>query len=108
TKRLPVVPPCKWQRCPAARISRSRLPLQSDDSELRSEMIHSRRTFMRGLPGLGAAPAVWSAFSGSLQAAAKAATPDPLWELVSRQFPLEDGLTYLNAANVCPASRLVM
>lgn len=71
-------------------------------------MIHSRRKFMRVLPGLGAAPAVWSAFSGSLQAAATGSSPDQFWELVRQQFPLEDGLTYLNAANVCPASRPVL
>ena len=28
--------------------------------------------------------------------------------MVQRQFPLEDDLIYLNAANVCPASRPVM
>lgn len=28
--------------------------------------------------------------------------------MVKRQFPLEDGLVYLNAANVCPASRPVL
>jgi selenocysteine lyase/cysteine desulfurase len=30
------------------------------------------------------------------------------WQLVKRQFPLEEGLIYLNAANVCPASRIVL
>jgi len=30
------------------------------------------------------------------------------WRLVKRQFPLEEGLIYLNAANVCPASRPVL
>src|SRR5260370_1223397 len=30
------------------------------------------------------------------------------WSLVKRQFPLEDNLVYLNAANVCPASRPVL
>ncbi len=62
---------------------------------------------MRVLPGLGAAPTLWSAFASSLQAAA-AAPPDRYWDLVREQFPLESGLTYLNAANVCPASRPVL
>jgi selenocysteine lyase/cysteine desulfurase len=33
---------------------------------------------------------------------------ETLWQLVKSQFPLEDGLIYLNAANVCPASRPVL
>src|SRR5262249_23711024 len=33
---------------------------------------------------------------------------EALWRLVRSQFPLEDGLVYLNAANVCPASRPVL
>jgi selenocysteine lyase/cysteine desulfurase len=56
------------------------------------------------------------AFFRSLSVAAMAAVPDAsrgaanedYWSLVKRQFPLEDGLIYLNAANVCPASRPVM
>src|SRR5262245_58984390 len=71
-------------------------------------MIHSRREFMRVLPAAGAAPALWSTLAGSLQAAATGANPDQFWKLVREQFPLEDGLTYLNAANVCPASRPVL
>jgi hypothetical protein len=30
------------------------------------------------------------------------------WRLVKRQLPLQDGLIYLNAANICPASRPVL
>jgi selenocysteine lyase/cysteine desulfurase len=30
------------------------------------------------------------------------------WKLVKRQFPLDENLLYLNAANVCPASRGVL
>lgn len=30
------------------------------------------------------------------------------WRMVKRQFPLDDNLIYLNAANVCPASRGVL
>lgn len=50
-------------------------------------------------------PASWAALSQALQA-----QPDPedYWRMVARQFPLEPGLIYMNAANVCPASRPVM
>src|SRR5215212_1847730 len=53
-----------------------------------------------------AVPASWTAFASGLAAA----TPgdDAYWKMVQRQFPLEDRLIYLNAANVCPASRPVM
>jgi isopenicillin-N epimerase len=73
-------------------------------------MVHSRRGFMRVLPALGAAPAAWNVFASSLQAAAASAAPsqEKYWDLVREQFPLEQGLTYLNAANICPASRLVL
>jgi selenocysteine lyase/cysteine desulfurase len=52
-----------------------------------------------------------------LVAALKAADPvqaaedrsgEAFWQILKRQFPLEDGLLYLNAANVCPASRPVL
>jgi len=33
---------------------------------------------------------------------------DTVWHLVREQFPLQSGLTYLNAANICPSSRLVL
>jgi isopenicillin-N epimerase len=58
----------------------------------------------------GAAPSAWSVFASSLQAAAASAAPsqEKYWDLVREQFPLEQGLTYLNAANTCPASRLVL
>jgi selenocysteine lyase/cysteine desulfurase len=73
-------------------------------------MVHTRRGFIRVLPALGTAPAAWSVFASSLQAAAASATPsqEKYWDLVREQFPLEEGLTYLNAANICPASRLVL
>jgi selenocysteine lyase/cysteine desulfurase len=54
------------------------------------------------------------AFATALQAAGTARASDSgraeetLWQLLKRQFPLEDGLIYLNAANVCPASRPVL
>jgi isopenicillin-N epimerase len=62
-------------------------------------MDSTRRNFFR------AVPAAWLALSKTLEAATDNET---YWALVHRQFPLEDGLTYLNAANVCPASRPVL
>src|SRR5277367_2898009 len=59
----------------------------------------TRRNFLR------AVPAAWLALSKTLDAATDSET---YWALVKRQFPLEDGLTYMNAANVCPASRPVL
>ena len=46
----------------------------------------------------------------AIQAAPGTATPsnESYWLMVKRQFPLEDNLLYLNAANVCPASRGVL
>jgi selenocysteine lyase/cysteine desulfurase len=52
----------------------------------------------------------WAAMARSMRAAQASASPDneDYWRMVKRQFPLRDGLIYLNAANVCPASRAVM
>lgn len=62
----------------------------------------TRREFFRTAAVL---PSSWIAF----QAALRAAEPDEsYWRLVKRQFPLDDNIIYLNAANVCPASRPVM
>src|SRR5712692_10267575 len=69
-------------------------------------MTNSRRDFFR----MAALPAAWRAFETALNAAA-ARSPEAdesYWQMVKRQFPLEDRLIYLNAANVCPASRLVL
>src|SRR5690242_5185836 len=65
-------------------------------------MNSTRRDFFRVAAAL---PASWTAFSTALTAASGA---DSYWQLVKRQFPLEEKLIYLNAANVCPASRPVM
>ena len=46
------------------------------------------------------------AFSAGLAAAAPA--DEAYWQMVGRQFPLDEKMIYLNAANVCPASRPVM
>src|ERR1044071_2667649 len=62
----------------------------------------SRRNFFRAAIAL---PASWTAFTTAIQAAT---SEDSYWHMVQRQFPLVDDLIYLNAANVCPASRPVM
>jgi isopenicillin-N epimerase len=73
-------------------------------------MESSRRSFFRTIPALAALPASWTAFSTALKAAPTApdANNENYWSLVKRQFPLEENLIYLNAANVCPASRPVL
>src|SRR5262245_39022885 len=74
-------------------------------------MRSTRRQFLQQSSAL---PASWTVFAAALQAAgtAGASATEPsekaLWPLVRRQFPLEEGLIYLNAANVCPASRPVL
>jgi len=71
-------------------------------------MLNTRRDFFK----LAAVPLAWRAFEAKLQAAAASRLPDAgnesYWQMVRRQYPLEEGLLYLNAANVCPASRLVL
>ena len=54
-------------------------------------MKQTRRGWLLGVAGMAAAGA-----------------DENYWSMVARQFPLADGLLYLNAANVCPASRVVM
>ena len=73
-------------------------------------MDSSRRNFLRTVPALAALPASWAAFSNALQAApgTPSAANEAYWSLVKQQFPLEQNLVYLNAANVCPASRPVL
>jgi selenocysteine lyase/cysteine desulfurase len=65
-------------------------------------MPSTRRDFFRAAVAL---PASWTAFTKALQAAT---SDESYWHMVQRQFPLADDLIYLNAANVCPASRPVM
>ncbi len=52
----------------------------------------------------------WAVMSQALRAAPvnPGAANEDYWKLVKRQFPLDENLLYLNAANVCPASRGVM
>src|ERR1700747_2721050 len=73
-------------------------------------MDSSRRSFLRSIPALTALPASWTAFSSALKAApgTAGAGNESYWSLVKQQFPLDDNLIYLNAANVCPASRPVL
>lgn len=71
-------------------------------------MTNTRRDLFR----LAAVPVAWRAFQSKLEAAAASRLPDAgnesYWQMVKRQYPLEENLIYLNAANVCPASRLVL
>ncbi|HLK18310.1 MAG TPA: aminotransferase class V-fold PLP-dependent enzyme [Bryobacteraceae bacterium] len=71
-------------------------------------MESSRRSFFLSLPAIAALPASWTAFAGALRAAPSSPDNEAYWGLVKRQFPLADDLLYLNAANVCPASRPVL
>jgi isopenicillin-N epimerase len=73
-------------------------------------MIGSRREFFRSISAAAALPASWAAFTRAVQAAPGAANPgnEAYWRMVKEQFPLQPDLVYLNAANVCPASRPVM
>ena len=72
-------------------------------------MDSSRRNFLQTIPALAALPASWTAFTSALRAAPTPdATNEAYWSLVKRQFPLDENLLYLNAANVCPASRPVL
>src|SRR6266545_3625045 len=72
-------------------------------------MLQSRRNFFMTIPVAGALPATWTAFANALAAApAPSPTSEGYWDMVKRQFPLQDGLLYVNAANVCPASRPVL
>jgi isopenicillin-N epimerase len=71
-------------------------------------MTASRRDFLRGISLATAVPLCWSGLAASLAAAGQPSEGENYWALVRRQFPLREGLIYLNAANVCPASRPVM
>ena len=74
-------------------------------------MKSNRRQFLHRSAAL---PASWVGFEaavaavGTARASAGGRPDEALWRLVRREFPLEDGLIYLNAANVCPASRPVL
>jgi selenocysteine lyase/cysteine desulfurase len=56
---------------------------------------------------LGLASAGWFAAAQRLRAA-KDPTDENFWRLLKTQFPLEEGLLYLNAANIAPAPRAVL
>src|SRR5687767_9416229 len=77
----------------------------------RSAMTRPRRDFLRQLTGAALGSASWSALAARPGAAGPAQGPqsgEAHWQQLRGQFPLEDGLTYLNAANICPASRPVI
>ena len=70
----------------------------------------SRRHWLQTLTKTATAAAGWAAMAQNLHAASPKTGSDDedYWKLVKRQFPLEQGLLYFNAANVCPASRAVL
>jgi len=70
-------------------------------------MQQSRRGFFRSASLPAILPATWTSLAAALQGATPD-QPDKLWALVKSQFPLDEKIVYLNAANVCPASRPVM
>jgi selenocysteine lyase/cysteine desulfurase len=75
--------------------------------EYNRDMTETRREFFRTrMP----AAAGWMTLVQTLLAAPSDPSPgnEGYWQLVKRQFPLQDDLIYLNAANVCPASRPVL
>ncbi|MBM3760108.1 MAG: aminotransferase class V-fold PLP-dependent enzyme [Acidobacteria bacterium] len=59
----------------------------------------------RSLFPLGFSP-LWAAFAQSTLSSV--ARDEAFWTMLRKQFPLRDGLVYLNAANVCPASLPVL
>ncbi len=59
----------------------------------------------RNLLPLGLSP-LWAAFAQSVNPAAP--RDEQFWTMLRKQFPLREGLVYLNAANVCPASLPVL
>ena len=71
-------------------------------------MDRSRREFLRKVSATAALPASWTAFAAALQGATPNDNSEPFWRMVKAQYPLDEKLIYLNAANVCPASRPVM
>jgi isopenicillin-N epimerase len=75
-------------------------------------MTRPRRDFLRQMTGAALGSASWSTLAATIHAGPLAQETrlhgDEYWRLLRQQFPLEDGLTYLNAANICPASRPVL
>jgi selenocysteine lyase/cysteine desulfurase len=69
-------------------------------------MHSSRRDLFRTF----ATGSTWLAMVQALKAAPVNPSPsnEDYWRVVKQQFPLQDDLIYLNAANVCPASRGVL
>ena len=63
-------------------------------------MNRSRRRFLSDVSRAVALPATWNAFAAALQGATGSDASESFWRMVRAQFPLEDNLIYLNAANV--------
>ncbi len=59
----------------------------------------------RNLLPFGFSP-LWAAFAQSVNPAAP--RDESFWTMLRKQFPLREGLVYMNAANVCPASLPVL
>lgn len=75
-------------------------------------MTHPRRDFLRHVSGAALGSVSWAALSDRPHAAGLVQDASPAtegyWRQVRQQFPLDEDLTYLNAANICPASRPVL
>ncbi len=59
----------------------------------------------RNLLPLGLSP-LWATFAQSVNSSAP--RDEAFWTMLRKQFPLREGLVYMNAANVCPASLPVL
>ncbi len=75
-------------------------------------MINTRRTFLGGLTGAVAGLTYSSSAAASTKAlrpmlAAVTSGSENYWKLVAGQFPLRQGKIMMNAANLCPAPRVV-
>src|ERR1700675_2131534 len=75
-------------------------------------MINTRRTFLGGLTGAVAGLTYSSSAAASTKAlrpmlAAVTAGSENYWKLVAGQFPMRQGKIMMNAANLCPAPRVV-
>lgn len=71
-------------------------------------MISRRHLFRSGVAAIPASIATTSLWQQRLSAATAADPADEaFWGAVRAEFPLEENLIYLNAANVCPASKAV-
>lgn len=68
----------------------------------------TRRGLFRYVPAVGAAAGASSWMQRLAASPLQAAGDESFWASVRAEFPLEDDLIFLNAANVCPASKPVV